>query len=117
MADDKIHGRSGGGDSGGGAYPNPHSGKDKGGADGFMGMAARATCLIMATGSSARRRSAKIRTPPPKKRAPPTIEADVRHCERSEAIQRRLDCRVAVLLAMTKRPAAVIGKTIGAGGR
>jgi len=31
----KLSGRSGGGDSGGGAYPNPHSGKDgKGG--GFM---------------------------------------------------------------------------------
>ena len=28
MADDKINGRSGGGDSGGGAYPNPHTGKD-----------------------------------------------------------------------------------------
>lgn len=25
--DDKMNGRSGGGDSGGGAYPNPHSGK------------------------------------------------------------------------------------------
>jgi hypothetical protein len=24
-----------------------------------------------------------------------------RHCERSEAIQRRMDCRVATLLAMT----------------
>jgi hypothetical protein len=27
MADEKINGRSGGGDSGGGAYPNPHTGK------------------------------------------------------------------------------------------
>lgn len=36
MADEKINGRSGGGDSGGGAYPNPHTGKkpDNGG---FMG--------------------------------------------------------------------------------
>ena len=25
---DKINGREGGGDSGGGAYPNPHSGKE-----------------------------------------------------------------------------------------
>lgn len=25
---DKLAGRTGGGDSGGGAYPNPHSGKD-----------------------------------------------------------------------------------------
>ncbi|HEX8526749.1 hypothetical protein [Allosphingosinicella sp.] len=32
---DKMGGRSGGGDSGGGAYPNPHSGKD-GKRGGFM---------------------------------------------------------------------------------
>ena len=37
MAEDKMHGRSGGGDSGGGPYPNPHTGKDEGGADGYMG--------------------------------------------------------------------------------
>ena len=37
MADDKIKGRSGGGESGGGAYPNPHTGKDEGGADSYMG--------------------------------------------------------------------------------
>ena len=30
-------GRGGGGDSGGGAYPNPHSGKDGSGDRGFMG--------------------------------------------------------------------------------
>ncbi|MEA3003719.1 MAG: hypothetical protein QOH81_2507 [Sphingomonadales bacterium] len=39
--DDKMQGRSGGGDSGGGAYPNPHTGKGDGdgggGSDGFMG--------------------------------------------------------------------------------
>jgi hypothetical protein len=35
--DDKHNGRQGGGDSGGGAYPNPHSGKDGGGKDGFTG--------------------------------------------------------------------------------
>lgn len=34
--DDKLNGREGGGESGGGAYPNPHSGK-KGKKDGFMG--------------------------------------------------------------------------------
>lgn len=34
---DKLNGRTGGGDSGGGAYPNPHSGKEGGGNDGFMG--------------------------------------------------------------------------------
>ncbi|HEY0130031.1 MAG TPA: hypothetical protein VGB57_01410 [Allosphingosinicella sp.] len=33
--EDKIGGRGGGGDSGGGAYPNPHSGKD-GDRGGFM---------------------------------------------------------------------------------
>ena len=34
-AADKMNGRSGGGDSGGGAYPNPHTGKD-GKRGGFM---------------------------------------------------------------------------------
>jgi hypothetical protein len=34
--DDKLNGRGGGGDSGGGAYPNPHRGKE-GGKDGFLG--------------------------------------------------------------------------------
>ena len=37
MADEKTSGRSGGGDSGGGAYPNPHSGKQGGKTDGYMG--------------------------------------------------------------------------------
>ncbi len=36
MDDDKLNGRQGGGDSGGGPYPNPHSGKDSG-KDGFTG--------------------------------------------------------------------------------
>ena len=35
-AADKMNGRSGGGDSGGGAYPDPHTGKE-GDAGGFMG--------------------------------------------------------------------------------
>jgi hypothetical protein len=34
---EKMNGRSGGGDSGGGAYPNPHTGKEGGGKDGYMG--------------------------------------------------------------------------------
>ncbi|HEX8191929.1 MAG TPA: hypothetical protein VF552_03435 [Allosphingosinicella sp.] len=34
-ASDKFNGRSGGGDSGGGAYPNPHTGKE-GKRGGFM---------------------------------------------------------------------------------
>jgi hypothetical protein len=34
--DDKANGRRGGGESGGGAYPNPHRGK-RGGKDGFLG--------------------------------------------------------------------------------
>jgi hypothetical protein len=34
--DDKLEGRRGGGESGGGAYPNPHGGKD-GRKDGFTG--------------------------------------------------------------------------------
>lgn len=36
-AREKLNGRVGGGDSGGGAYPNPHSGKESGGREGFMG--------------------------------------------------------------------------------
>jgi len=32
-----LAGRTGGGDSGGGAYPNPHTGKEGGGKDGFFG--------------------------------------------------------------------------------
>ena len=35
-SDDKLAGVGGGGQSGGGAYPNPHAGKE-GGKDGFMG--------------------------------------------------------------------------------
>ncbi|HYG47333.1 MAG TPA: hypothetical protein VD846_05255 [Allosphingosinicella sp.] len=37
MDEDKLNGRQGGGDSGGGAYPNPHSGKEGGAKDGFTG--------------------------------------------------------------------------------
>ena len=33
---EKLNGRAGGGDSGGGAYPNPHTGKEPGNG-GFMG--------------------------------------------------------------------------------
>ena len=36
MSDDRSQGRGGGGDSGGGPYPNPHRGK-AGGKDGFLG--------------------------------------------------------------------------------
>jgi hypothetical protein len=37
-ADDKrMGGRSGGGDSGGGPYPNPHTGKEGSGREGFFG--------------------------------------------------------------------------------
>jgi hypothetical protein len=35
-SDDKMDGRGGGGDSGGGAYPNPNRGKEAG-KDGFFG--------------------------------------------------------------------------------
>lgn len=34
---EKLNGRIGGGDSGGGAYPNPHSGKRGGVREGYMG--------------------------------------------------------------------------------
>ena len=37
MADDNLNGRAGGGESGGGAYPNPHRGKERSGKDGFLG--------------------------------------------------------------------------------
>lgn len=36
LKDEEPTGRGGGGESGGGAYPNPHTGKD-GGGGGFMG--------------------------------------------------------------------------------
>ncbi len=34
---DRMNGREGGGDSGGGAYPNPHTGNKGGEGEGFMG--------------------------------------------------------------------------------
>ncbi len=34
---EKLNGRLGGGDSGGGAYTNPHSGKEGSGREGYMG--------------------------------------------------------------------------------
>jgi hypothetical protein len=34
---DKFNGSTGGGQAGGGAYPNPHTGKEGGGNEGFMG--------------------------------------------------------------------------------
>ena len=34
---EKFNGLSGGGQDGGGAYPNPHTGKEGGGKDGYMG--------------------------------------------------------------------------------
>ena len=34
---EKLNGQLGGGDSGGGAYPNPHSGKEGSGREGYMG--------------------------------------------------------------------------------
>ena len=34
---DKMNGREGGGDSGGGAYPNPHTGKEGSDSEGYMG--------------------------------------------------------------------------------
>ena len=34
---DQMNGRAGGGDSAGGAYPNPHTGKGGSDAEGFMG--------------------------------------------------------------------------------
>jgi hypothetical protein len=34
---EKFNGSTGGGQAGGGAYPNPHTGKEGGGKDGYMG--------------------------------------------------------------------------------
>jgi hypothetical protein len=36
-ATDAMNGREGGGDSGGGAYPNPHTGKEGSDREGFFG--------------------------------------------------------------------------------
>ncbi len=49
MADEKINGRSGGGDSGGGAYPNPHTGK-KPKEGGFMGSGGQSEMEYHGTG-------------------------------------------------------------------
>ncbi|HEX8214743.1 MAG TPA: hypothetical protein VF582_04635 [Allosphingosinicella sp.] len=46
---DEFNGRSGGGDSGGGAYPNPHSGK-KPGKGGFMGSGGQSEMEYHGTG-------------------------------------------------------------------
>jgi hypothetical protein len=47
--DSTLQGRGGGGDSGGGAYPNPHSGK-KPGKDGFMGSGGQTGMAYHGTG-------------------------------------------------------------------
>jgi hypothetical protein len=46
---DTLAGRSGGGDSGGGAYPNPHTGKEPG-KDGFMGEGGQTEMAYHGTG-------------------------------------------------------------------
>lgn len=56
-ATDRLNGRSGGGDSGGGAYPNPHSGKEgKGGKDGFMGSGGQTEMAYHGTGQLGRQK-------------------------------------------------------------
>jgi hypothetical protein len=47
--DVKLQGRAGGGDSGGGAYPNPHRGKT-GAKDGFMGSGGQSEMPYHGTG-------------------------------------------------------------------
>lgn len=62
MEDDKLNGRQGGGDSGGGAYPNPHTGKEGGGKDGFLGSGGQTEKPITARDGWATRRPATIPT-------------------------------------------------------
>jgi hypothetical protein len=42
--------KNGGGESGGGAYPNPHSGKKPGGTEGFMGHGGQTEMAYHGTG-------------------------------------------------------------------
>ena len=51
---EEFSGRSGGGQTGGGAYPNPHTGKDSGGKDGFMGTGGQTEMPYHGTGSLGR---------------------------------------------------------------
>lgn len=49
---ERLSGREGGGDSGGGAYPNPHTGKEGGGGDreGFLGHGGQSKMEYYGTG-------------------------------------------------------------------
>jgi hypothetical protein len=47
---EKLNGRLGGGDSGGGAYPNPHSGKEGGKREGYMGSGGQTEMPYYGTG-------------------------------------------------------------------
>jgi hypothetical protein len=47
---EKFNGLSGGGQDGGGAYPNPHTGKEGGGKDGYMGHGGQTEMAYHGTG-------------------------------------------------------------------
>lgn len=50
-AQEKLNGRAGGGDSGGGAYPNPHSGKEGNSSrEGYMGHGGQTEMAYHGTG-------------------------------------------------------------------
>lgn len=59
---ESVGGREGGGDSGGGAYPNPHTGKESGEKDGFLGRGGQSGMDYHGQGSLGDR---KARTPTP----------------------------------------------------
>ena len=63
MDDGEVAGRSGGGDSGGGAYPNPHKGK-KGVKDGLMGSGGQTETAYHGTGQLGRDKVGENRNSP-----------------------------------------------------
>jgi len=69
-ATDNYNGREsalGGGDSGGGAYPNPHSGKKGGGTGGFMGHGGQTEMPYHGTGQLGEKKTGENANAPARK--------------------------------------------------
>jgi hypothetical protein len=67
---EKLNGRLGGGDSGGGAYPNPHSGKEGGDREGYMGSGGQTEMPYHGTGQLGEQDVGGTDNSPAKKAAP-----------------------------------------------
>ena len=65
-SDGKPGGRGGGGDSGGGAYPNPHTGKKGGKTDGYEGHGGQSEMEYHGTGQLGERKVDETRNAPAK---------------------------------------------------